>query len=163
VSRTGTGSVETGTYPLGGAWNRAGVIGYEVKMLMALVQIPSTHLARSEWALQNSIAEAIVLHTRNLCDFCIPTHPDNITPADLLDNYNRDQKYRKLRDLIELLKDRYSTDSDPSNPGSVRQVFNKRLAHPDKDRTATPVCLNSSRSRSTDQLQKLQFSRRDVM
>jgi hypothetical protein len=130
--------VETGTFGYGGAWTWSDVIGYEVQMLTALLQIPSTHPARSEQTLNNCISEGIVLHTRNLCDFCIPNprFPDVIKPADLFANFDTDQKYQKLRELMNSLQDKYDTDSDPSNyPGSVRDMFNKRLAHPTKDRT----------------------------
>jgi hypothetical protein len=129
--------LETGSYPYGGAWNQQGIIGYEARMLMTLLQIPSTHPARREWALKNCIAEGIVLHTRNLCDFSVLNcrFPDDMKPADLFPKFDTDKKYQKLRDFMNLLRDKYDTDDDPSYPGSVRNIFNKRMAHPTKGRT----------------------------
>jgi hypothetical protein len=133
------GSVQTGSYggqtgSYGGAgrtWNWPQAIGYEVQMLTALLQIPSTHSLRSEWALKNSITEAIVLHTRNLCNFCTSTDVRDITPSDLFENYDTDSKYSTLKGLLQRLDQQYGRYNDPK---SARWAFNKMLAHLTKDR-----------------------------
>jgi hypothetical protein len=132
------GSVQTGSYGghtgsyggAGGTWNWPQAIGYEVQMLTALLQIPSTHSVRSEWALKNSITEAIVLHTRNLCDFCTSTKPNDIKPCDLFDDYDTDPKYETLRGLMKRLDQKYGKNVS----GDARWAFNKMLAHLSKDR-----------------------------
>jgi len=103
-------------------------------MLTGLRNIPSQDPVRINPIMRNSITEGIVLHTRNLCDFCTSTDSRDIRPADLVDDYNHDPKYTKLRDLMSLLKDKYDADTDPKNPNSTRQIFNRRLAHPTKSR-----------------------------
>jgi hypothetical protein len=72
-------------------WWRA--IGYEVSMLRGLrglrdfpvyVTAPSSK-DRTAWLLRNIITEGQVLHTRNLCDFCISENSNDITPRDLFE------------------------------------------------------------------------------
>jgi hypothetical protein len=105
------------------------VIGYEVEMLQQLINIPSQDPATKSWVLRNSITEGKVLHTRNLCDFCLSKLDSDIKPSDLFDNYDIEQKYQTLMALIEQLRQKYGKDE-----GSARWAFNKMLAHPTKER-----------------------------
>jgi len=112
------------------------VIGYEISMfrglrgLRGLSIIPAEHPQHTAWLLANCISETVVLHTRNLCDFCTSSRTDDIKPRDLLDNYATDAKYEKLKGLIECLARQYGTNHE----GHVRWVFNKMLAHPTQER-----------------------------
>jgi hypothetical protein len=112
------------------------VIGYEVSMfrgllgLRGLITVQSEDPQSSVWLLGNIIPESKVLHTRNLCDFCTSRRTDDIKPSDLFDNYDTDQKYETLRRLMKCLDQQYGT----SDEGSARWAFNKKLAHPTKER-----------------------------
>ena len=83
----------------------------------------------SGWLVGNIIPESKVLHTRNLCDFCTSLRTDDIKPSDLFDNYYTDQKYETLRGLMKRLDQQYG-----KGEGSARWAFNKKLAHPTKER-----------------------------
>jgi hypothetical protein len=118
-------------------WWRA--IGYEVSMLRGLrglrpsevyVSIPSSK-DRTAWLLRNIITEGQVLHTRNLCDFCTSTNSNDIRPRDLFDNYDRDLKYDKLKELMKRLDEQYGSSK---KEGDARWAFNKMLAHPSQER-----------------------------
>jgi hypothetical protein len=87
----------------------------------------------SNWLLNNLITEGRVLHTRNLCDvFCGSGYKDDIKLTDLFDDYQTaTHKYQHLAELVTDLKDKYETSEQGSN---VRSIFNKRLAHPTKER-----------------------------
>lgn len=108
------------------------VIKYEVNMLRALNNVNlSVDGPQIQWIFDNLITEGKVLHTRNLCDFCTSRKPSDIKICDLFDNYSTDDKYRKLRELVELLIQGYGK-SDQVN--SSRWVFNKMAVHPTKER-----------------------------
>jgi hypothetical protein len=109
-----------------------GVIAYEVWMLrgmVAVLTIPN-HPFRHDVRLNNSVNENVVLHIRNLCDFCTSPHADDIKPSDLFDNYAKDPKYKGLQRLIRRLHKKYGTNRQ----GCVRWAFNKKLAHLTKTR-----------------------------
>lgn len=113
------------------------VIGYEVKMLRALttrgspINVASADPQQTMWLLNNLMTEGKALHTRNLCDFCTSAKPTDIKPSDVFNNYYTDQKYTRLRNLIEDLKQQYGKGDEEN---SARWVFNKMLAHPTKER-----------------------------
>lgn len=113
------------------------VIGYEITMLRAALTIemtvngPADNARLSKWLLDNLIAEGKILHIRNLCDFCTSRKPDDIKPCDLFDDYHTDDKYVRLRKLIESLSRQYGASHQKNSP---RWVFNKKLAHPTKER-----------------------------
>ena len=116
-----------------------GTIEYEVSMFRGVPELRGLDIIsprnpkRSLWLLSNSITEGRVLHTRNLCDFC--TSKDirdrDIKPSDLFDNYDTDSKYNRLKGLLQRLDQRYGRSNDPK---SARWAFNKKLAHPTKER-----------------------------
>jgi len=113
-----------------------GVIEYEVSMFLGLpelrgVGITSPNPKRSGWLLGNSITEGRVLHTRNLCDFCISKDVRDIVSSDLFDNYDTDSKYDTLKGLLQRLDQQYGASNDQN---SARWTFNKMLAHPTKER-----------------------------
>jgi hypothetical protein len=112
------------------------VIGYEVSMFRGLLGLRGQIFIQSEDDPQSSvclvgniITESKVLHTRNLCDFCTSPRPDDIRPSDLFDNYDTDQKYETLIGLMKRLSQHYG-----KGEGSSRWAFNKKLAHPTKER-----------------------------
>jgi hypothetical protein len=94
------------------------------------ISTPPEDPRRIAWLLGNSITEARVLHTRNLCDFCTSPRADDIKPSDLFDNYDTHQKYETLRGLMKRLDQQYGKGDE----GSARWAFNKKLAHPTKER-----------------------------
>jgi hypothetical protein len=52
-------------------------------MLRGMISIPANHPIRGVDRLNNSLNENIVLHTRNLCDFCTSGRRNDIKPSDL--------------------------------------------------------------------------------
>lgn len=106
------------------------VIGYEVWMFGIMAKIPRDHPLRSNAPFNNSITENVVLHTRNLCDFCTSSRDDDIKPDDLFDGYASDRRYERLRRLMRRLDKKYGK----GGKGSARWAFNKKLAHPTKAR-----------------------------
>jgi hypothetical protein len=125
-----------------------GVLKYEVSMFRGLpglqqgvrgwVSIPPEDPRRIHWLLSNSITEGRILHTRNLCDFRTSRRTDDIKPSDLFDNYDTDQKYETLRGLMKRLAEQYG-----KGEGSARWAFNKKLAHPTKERGESSITLLS--------------------
>jgi hypothetical protein len=105
------------------------VIGYEIEMLKRMTNIPASHPARADRQLDNSVSENVVLHTRNLCDFCTSRRDNDIKPIDLFDDFT-DPKYDLLKGTVDRLREEYGTDT----PETPRWVFNKMLAHPTKER-----------------------------
>ena len=99
-------------------------------MLRGMAAIPSNHPLRSNELLNNSFNENVLLHTRNLCDFCTSKNPNDIKPSDLFDNYDTAPEYRVLRQLMRRICKKYGK----SGKGSARWAFNKKLAHPTKQR-----------------------------
>lgn len=101
------------------------VIAYEV------------HMFRDMWHLldqmgSNAFVESLILHARNLCDFCLSSNPNDITLSDLFDNLETDSKYANLRKLKARLDKKYGRRE---NRRSARWAFNKKLAHPGKERS----------------------------
>jgi hypothetical protein len=123
-----------------------GVIEYEVSMFRGLpaelggVEITSPNPKRGGWLLCNSITECRVLHIRNLCDFCTAKDGRGIAPSDLFDNYNTDSKYHRLKGLLQQLDQQYGRAKDET---SARWAFNKKLAHPTKERGESSITLLS--------------------
>jgi hypothetical protein len=72
------------------------VIGYEVSMLRGFLSIPPKDALHRKWLLHNNIAAGLVLHTRNLCDFCTSKDRGDIKPSDLFENYATDLQYKNL-------------------------------------------------------------------
>jgi hypothetical protein len=99
-----------------------------LRRMVAILTIPN-HPFRHDVRLNNSVNENVVLHIRNLCDFCTSPHADDIKPSDLFDNYAKDPKYKGLQRLIRSLH-----KSTGQTAKDVRWAFNKRLAHPTKAR-----------------------------
>ena len=95
-----------------------------------MISIPANHPARRDPRLNNSVNENVLLHIRNLCDFCTSRRPDAIKPSDFFDNYTTDAQYRVLRRLLRHLDKKYGR----GGKGSARWAFNTKLAHPTKVR-----------------------------
>jgi hypothetical protein len=104
-----------------------GVIAYEVQMFRAMSSSRASHQLA-----QNALAESLILHARNLCDFCLSPDPNDITLRDLFDNLANDSKYANLRKLTDRLDKKYGRSK---NRRSARWAFNKKLAHPTKERS----------------------------
>jgi hypothetical protein len=104
------------------------VIAYEVWMLRGMISIPANHPIRGDQRLANSVNENVLLHMRNLCDFCTSIKTNDIKPSDLFDNYTTDPQYRVLNQLIRRLGKNYGK----GGKGSARWAFNTKLAHPTK-------------------------------
>jgi hypothetical protein len=101
------------------------VIGYEVSMLRFTMSISGSA------QLNNVITEVKVLHTRNLCDFCVSSLANDIKPSDLFDAYDTDQRYGRLNGLVQKLAQQYGRGDWPGDP---RWAFNKMAMHPTKER-----------------------------
>ncbi len=99
-------------------------------MLREALGVPLNDPRRSDWLFDNMATEAIVLHARNLCDFCTSPKANDIKPSDLFDNYGADRTYTQLRRLVRRLDMKYGR----GGKGSARWAFNKMLAHPTKSR-----------------------------
>ena len=97
--------------------------------MVAVLTIPNHPFRHDVW-LNNSVSENVVLHIRNLCDFCTSPHADDIKPSDLFDNYAKDPKYKGLQRLIRRVHKKYGTNRQ----GCVRWALNKKLAHSTKTR-----------------------------
>jgi hypothetical protein len=106
------------------------VIEYEVWMLQELNKILPTDPILSNLLLRNNITEGVVLHTRNLCDFCTSRRLNDIKPSDLFDNYDTAPRYDTLKELMKRLDQQYGKGKE----GDVKWAFNKKLAHPTKER-----------------------------
>ena len=106
------------------------VIGYEVRMLYDTVNFPSEDKARQHCVVRNMVAESMVLHTRNLCDFCTSTRSSDIKPLDLFGNFVGAPEYEELRRLLRLVGEAYGRNTE----GTPKWAFNKMLAHPTKER-----------------------------
>src|SRR5215472_9878425 len=114
-------------------------IGYKVKMLRALatdmtgvsINCLPDDVQRVIWLIPNLITEGKVLHTRNLCNFCLSEDDHSIRLSTLFDNYHEGVKYAKLRDLIDLLSEKYRKKLQKNCP---RWAFHARLAHPNRGR-----------------------------
>lgn len=104
-----------------------GVIAYEVSMFRWAISIS----VKGDPLLANGITETKILHTRNLCDFCTSTRPNDIKPSDLFDGYDTHARYKRLRELTKLLNQEYGKSG---RDGDARWTFNKMLAHPSKER-----------------------------
>jgi hypothetical protein len=88
------------------------VIGYEVKMFYATYDITlSPALDQPPLVLANAVEESAVLHTRILCDvFLDRGHAkDNIELSQLFQHWDADNRYDKLKEMIEILRKRYGT------------------------------------------------------
>jgi hypothetical protein len=90
-----------------------------------MVSIPANHPIRNDLRFNNCVNENVILHARNLCDFCTSPNPNDIKPSDLFDNYEKDPKYRLLRRLVRRVQQKYRK----RGKGSVK------LAHPTKTRS----------------------------
>jgi len=100
-------------------------------MFRELTAIPAGDPLRNIWVLRNGVPEGVLLHTRNLCDFCTSKNPNDIKPSDLFGDYEKkDPEHDELKRLISLLKKEYGANSK----GSPKWALNKMLAHPTKER-----------------------------
>jgi len=130
------------------------VIEYEIKMLRALNKLIGKGI-RFEISppvgqddiemIFNAIPESIVLHARNLCDFCMRRgqrgQKNDIKPKDLFDDYDSNAQYKDLRTLVINVETVYTKGAcDVVLPDgntkrhSPKWAFDKMLAHPTQDR-----------------------------
>jgi hypothetical protein len=96
---------------------------------------------QTERPLLNAISESLVLHARNLCDFCrAPWQRNDIRPTDLFVQCDT-PAYNSLRTLFSDVARAYRTDahrimtvSGKTELKSPKWAFDKMLAHPTRDR-----------------------------
>ena len=142
------------------------VIKYEVWMFgetLKMAAAPSAQNVPDGDPHRNVVTESLVLHARNLCDFCTKGkekyEKNDIKPKDLFDEYNTAPEYSTLRDLVKDLRTAYEDEVAPpsvrtgtidagSSFGSFietsfvtddlkitpKTAFDKMLAHPTKSR-----------------------------
>ena len=109
------------------------VIRYEVWMLGETLKMTAP-----KGAGRNAISESLMLHARNLCDFCSPPwQQTDIKPTDLFDDYDNAAKYSALRSLVADVAMAYKTDArraaavdGTTELKSPKWAFDKMLAHP---------------------------------
>lgn len=139
-----------------------GVIKYEVWMFGETLKMAAVLGAPEGDPHRNVVTESLVLHARNLCDFCTPAgRPNDIKPKDLFDDYDTASEYSMLRGLVDDVNAAYQeasasrsvrtgtidagssfatfVETGPINIGtndlkSPKWAFDKMLAHPTKDR-----------------------------
>jgi hypothetical protein len=128
-----------------------GVIGYEIKMLCALAKIKGRVIRFEVFPpvgqgdvgmIPNAIPESMVLHARNLCDFCMPRqHSTDLKPENLFDDYYSNTRYDTLQKLAKDVHDAYAKKilsvvlpNGNTESWTPQWAFNKMLAHPTQDR-----------------------------